>query len=53
MGNREDITIDYSVRAGTPLFKRTLSQRGVPLDVLLQQLSLPDSEIGILKQLIN
>lgn len=53
MGNREDITIDYSVRAGTPLFKRTLSQSGVPLDVLLQQLSLPDSEIGILKQLIN
>ena len=52
-GNRDDITIDYSVRAGSPLFKRTVTQRGVPRDVLFEQLSLPDSEIGILKQLIN
>lgn len=52
-GNRDDITIDYRVRAGTPLFKRTIAQQGIPIEVLLEQLSLPDSEIGILKQLVN
>ena len=52
-GNRDDITIDYRVRAGTPLFKRSIAQQGIPIEVLLEQLSLPDSEIGILKQLVN
>lgn len=52
-GHREDITIDYTVRAGTPLFKRTLTQKGVPVEVLLEQLSLPDNELGVLKQLLD
>lgn len=52
-GQREDVTINYSVRAGIPLFKRTFVVEGVPLDVLLKQMALPDSEIGILKQLMN
>lgn len=52
-GNREDITVDYRVRAGTPLFKRTISNRGVSVDMLLRELSLSDNEIGSLRQLIN
>ena len=53
MGSREDITISYSVRAGTPLFKRTIAAEGVPIELLLRQLSLPDSEIGVLKELVD
>ena len=53
VGKRDDITISYTLRAGTPLFKRTLAEEGVPVDVLLERLSLPDSEIGILKQLMD
>lgn len=52
-GNRGDITISYTLRAGTPLFKRTFAEEAIPVDVLLSQLSLPDSEIGILKQLVD
>lgn len=53
IGNREDITVDYSVRAGSPLFKRTIAAEGVPIDVLLEQLSMSDGEIGVLKQLLD
>lgn len=52
-GKSEDITIDYSVRAGTPLFKRTIAQSGVPIDVLLEQLSMPDGEMEILNNLLD
>ena len=52
-GQREDVTINYSVRAGIPLFKRSFVEHSVPLDVLMEQLALPDSEIGILKQLMD
>lgn len=52
-GNRDDITINYRLRAGTPLFKRTFVEERVPIDLLLERLSLPDSEIGVLKQLLD
>lgn len=52
-GQREDVTINYSVRAGIPIFKRTIKEESVPLDVLLKQMALPDSEIGVLKQLMD
>ena len=53
MGKRDDITISYTLRAGTPLFKRTFAEEAIPVDVLLERLSLPDSEIGVLKQLMD
>lgn len=53
VGNRGDITISYTLRAGTPLFKRTFAEEGVPVSELLSQLSMPDSEIGVLKQLMD
>lgn len=52
-GNRGDITISYTLRAGTPLFKRTFAEEGVPIEMLLRQLALSDSEIGVLKQLMD
>ena len=52
-GNREDITINYRVRVGTPLFKRRLEGEAVPVEVLLRQLSLADSELGVLKELVD
>ena len=53
IGNSEDVTVNYSVRAGSPLFKRTIAAEGVPVDVLLEQLSMSDGEIGVLKQLLE
>ena len=53
VGDRDDITISYTLRAGTPLFKRTFAEEGIPVSVLLSQLSMPDSEIGVLKQLLD
>lgn len=52
-GNRGDITISYTLRAGTPLLKRTFAEEGVPVSELLSQLSMPDSEIVVLKQLVD
>ena len=53
VGKRDDITINYTLRAGAPLFKRTFAEEAIPVDVLLERLSLPDSEIGVLKQLMD
>ena len=53
IGNRDDITISYTLRVGTPLLKRTFAEEGVPVSELLSQLSMPDSEIGVLKQLMD
>ncbi len=52
-GRREDITINYRLRAGTPLFKRTFAEEGVPVEVLLDELDMPESEIGILERLLD
>lgn len=53
MGNRDDITINYRLRGGTPLFKRTFAAENVPVDELLKQLDFPEDEIGILKSLLD
>ena len=52
-GNSQSITISYRLRAGTPLYKRTFEAEHEPVDVLLDQLDLTNSEVGILKQLLD
>lgn len=52
-GNMSTITVSYRLRAGTPLFKRTLEAEHEPMEVLIDQLDLPASEIGILKRLLD
>lgn len=53
LGDREDITINYRIKAGTPLFKRRFEQEGVPLNQLMQLLSLHDGEIESLNMLLK
>ena len=53
LGDREDITINYRIKAGTPLFKRTFAQEGVPLNSVLQLLALPEREIESLNMLMK
>ena len=53
LGDREDITINYRIKAGTPLFKRIFEQEGVPLNQLMQLLSLHDGEIESLNMLLK
>jgi hypothetical protein len=53
MGEGEDVTINYRMRAGTPLFKRTFEAENVPVKVLLAKLGLPTSELEILKSLLD
>ena len=53
LGNREDITINYRIKAGTPLFKRRFEKEGVPLNQLMQLLSLHDGEIESLNMLLK
>lgn len=53
LGDREDITINYRIKAGTPLFKRRFKQEGVPLNQLMQLLSLHDGEIESLNMLLK
>lgn len=52
-GNRDAITVSYRLRAGTPLYKRTFAEEGVPIEVILEGLDLPESEIGVLKRLLD
>jgi hypothetical protein len=52
-GNMSTITVSYRLRAGTPLFKRTLEAEHEPMEVLIDQLDLPASEIGILERLLD
>lgn len=53
MGEDEDVTINYRMRAGTPLFKRTFEAENVPVKVLLAKLGLPTSELEILRSLLD
>lgn len=53
LGDREDITINYRIKAGTPLFKRRFEQEGVPFNRLMQLLSLHDGEIESLNMLLK
>lgn len=53
LGDREDVTINYRIKAGTPLFKRRFEQEGVPLNQLMQLLSLHDGEIESLNMLLK
>ena len=53
LGDREDITINYRIKAGTPLFKRRFEQEGVPLNQLMQLVSLHDGEIESLNMLLK
>ena len=53
LGDREDITINYRIKAGTPLFKRTFAQEGVPLNSVIEHLSLPEKEIESLNMLMK
>lgn len=52
-GDRDDITINYKIKAGTPLFKRKLEGRGTPLNTLLELLAMPEEEIDILNELVK
>lgn len=53
LGDREDITVNYRIKAGTPLFKRKFAESGVPLNTLLGLMELPDKEIESLNMLIK
>ena len=53
MGESEDVTINYRMRAGTPLFKRTFEAENVPVKVLLAKMGLPTSELEILRSLLD
>ena len=52
-GNMATITVSYRLRAGTPLYNRTIEAEHEPMEVLIDQLDLPESEIGILKRLLD
>lgn len=52
-GDRDDITINYKIKAGTPLFKRKLEGCDTPLNALLELLAMPEEEIDILNELVK
>ncbi|MBR4844691.1 MAG: hypothetical protein IKV06_07255 [Alistipes sp.] len=53
IGDRDDITVNYRIKAGTPIFKRKFAESGVPLNRLLGLIALPDKEIESLNMLMK
>lgn len=52
-GDRDDITVNYRIKAGTPIFKRKLVECDIPLNTLLELMALSEGEIEILNDLVK
>ncbi|MBR4045292.1 MAG: hypothetical protein IKK05_00110 [Alistipes sp.] len=52
-GDRDDITVNYRIKAGTPIFKRRFEEQGIPLNRLLELMDMSEGEIDVLNEMVK